>query len=136
MNHSPFPGFTSAVTSQFYTVRMPEMPAPKQPNTPIVPKYTIDLPSTIIQVVCSYYEVFSNDVISKSRSREFVEPRQIAMKVIKNKTVLSLRAIGELFSGRDHSTVLYSCEVVDELCQTDMAYKKRYHEILSLFDLL
>ena len=59
----------------------------------------------------------------KTRKRSIVIARQLSMYLAKNLTNKSLKAIGENFGGRDHSTVIYSCKAVQDLLDTDMIFK-------------
>ena len=55
------------------------------------------------------------DLKAKSRKRELVYPRQVAMYLAKEKTDLSLKSIGYHFGGRDHSTVIHAVQTISEL---------------------
>lgn len=68
------------------------------------------------------------------RKREHVTARQLAMYFIKDKTTLSLKAIGGLFGGRDHSTVLNAINQVEDLCYGDKAYKSQFEYLKKLID--
>ena len=62
-------------------------------------------------------------VVLQTRKRGIVIARQLSMYLAKNLTNKSLKAIGENFGGRDHSTVIYSCKAVQDLLDTDMIFK-------------
>jgi len=66
---------------------------------------------------------------AKTRKREFVIARQLAMYLVKNLTSKSLKNIGEAFGGRDHSTVIYSCKTVGDMMDVDESFKKTVNEI-------
>lgn len=72
---------------------------------------TID---TVQELVADYFGVTVADLKSKSRKREAVHPRQIAMYLAKEKTDLSLKSIGYHFGGRDHSTVIHAIQTLSE----------------------
>lgn len=78
----------------------------------------------ILKVVCSFFEVTIEDLKSKRRIPEFVIARRFYCYLAREKTKASLHQIGKKIN-RDHSTVLYSCNVVsDELrLYTDVKYK-------------
>jgi chromosomal replication initiator protein len=64
---------------------------------------------TIINKVCLFYNVNSEDVLrSSSRRQELVKPRQVIMYLLKQELNLSYSSIGKIFNGKDHTTVLYS----------------------------
>jgi chromosomal replication initiator protein len=69
----------------------------------------------IQKTVADYYKVKVSDLLSKRRNRSVTRPRQIAMALSKLLTNHSLPEIGDAFGGRDHTTVLHACRVVDEL---------------------
>lgn len=69
----------------------------------------------IQRVVCEYYKIKMNDMVSKRRSRSVARPRQVAMALAKELTNHSLPEIGEAFGGRDHTTVLHACRKIKEL---------------------
>lgn len=69
----------------------------------------------IQRVVCEYYKIKMNDMVSKRRSRSVARPRQVAMALAKELTNHSLPEIGEAFGGRDHTTVLHACRKIKQL---------------------
>lgn len=78
----------------------------------------------IINEVAKTFNVSAEDIRSKKRATEVAEARQIAMYVLRETTQLSQKAIGSEFSGRDHTTVIYSISEVKKLMSKD-AHKKR-----------
>ena len=77
---------------------------------------TIDF---IQQVVAEHFEISVEKIVGKTRKRAIVEARQMAMYLSKKLTGKSLKAIGDNFGGRDHSTVIYSCRTIEDLKSTD-----------------
>lgn len=75
------------------------------------------------------YELGINmsDMKSKSRKRPIVIARQIAMYFIRKYTKTTLKQIGKMFGNRDHSTVIYSCDTVEDLMQTN----KKFNSLIS-----
>ncbi len=86
-------------------------------------------PETIIQQVAEYYNITVADILSARRNREVARPRQIAMYLVRELTKLSTTRIGEVFGGRDHSTVMYACEKIAELLSKD---EKLKNDVLHL----
>lgn len=66
----------------------------------------------IVETVSGYYGLAPADLTGPKRRREITVPRQIAMFLTREMTGMSLPQIGQAFGGRDHSTVLYSCNLV------------------------
>ncbi|OIN56583.1 chromosomal replication initiator protein DnaA [Arsenicibacter rosenii] len=73
---------------------------------------TID---AVQEIVADHFGITVADLKSKSRKRELVYPRQIAMYLAKEKTELALKSIGYHFGGRDHSTVIHAIQTVNDL---------------------
>jgi chromosomal replication initiator protein len=67
----------------------------------------------IAQAVAEYYHISLEAMCGKQRDKHIVMPRQIAMYLIRQETQASLLEIGQLFGGRDHSTVLHACEKIE-----------------------
>ncbi|HLQ11239.1 MAG TPA: chromosomal replication initiator protein DnaA [Ktedonobacteraceae bacterium] len=67
----------------------------------------------IAQAVAEYYHLSLEDMCGKQRDKHIVMPRQIAMYLMRQETQASLLEIGQMFGGRDHSTVLHACEKID-----------------------
>ncbi len=92
------------------------------------PKKDITI-SYIQKVVCDYFEIKPDAILSKSRKREIVQARQIAMYFSKKYTNASLASIGAEIGGKDHATVLYANRTVNNLSETDKTYKAFLNEI-------
>jgi len=79
-------------------------------------KVTIDLIQTI---VCQFFKISKNEMLSARRSRYLVRPRQTAIYLAKLLTSKSLPEIGRSFSNRDHTTVIHSVKTIERLRQED-----------------
>lgn len=88
---------------------------------------------TIQDLVSDYYEVTVADLKAKSRKKELVYPRQVAMYFAKEFTNLSLKSIGYHFGGRDHSTVIHAIQTINDLMEKDDAIKEAVQKIRSNF---
>ena len=67
----------------------------------------------IAEAVAEYYHISLDAMCGKQRDKHIVTPRQIAMYLMRQETQASLLEIGQLFGGRDHSTVLHACEKIE-----------------------
>ncbi|MDD9852284.1 MAG: chromosomal replication initiator protein DnaA [Gammaproteobacteria bacterium] len=76
-----------------------------------------------------YCSIRVGDLLSKSRKRQFVRPRQMAMLLAKEQTEKSLPEIGKSFGGRDHSTVLHACKKIKELMRDDPKVREDYENL-------
>ena len=79
-------------------------------------KVTIDLIQTL---VCKYFKISKNEMLSSRRSRYLVRPRQIAIYLTKILTSKSLPEIGREFSNRDHTTIIHSVKTIEKIKEND-----------------
>jgi chromosomal replication initiator protein len=77
----------------------------------------------IQKVVCDYFDMNVDVLQSKTRKREIVQARQIAMYFSKNLTSSSLSTIGSVIGGKDHATVLHAYKTVNNLAETNKEFK-------------
>ena len=80
-------------------------------------KVTIDLIQTI---VCKFFKISKNEMLSSRRSRYLVRPRQTAIYLTKILTSKSLPEIGREFSNRDHTTIIHSVKTIEKLKEKDL----------------
>ncbi|MBK8706423.1 MAG: chromosomal replication initiator protein DnaA [Saprospiraceae bacterium] len=83
----------------------------------------------IQKLVAEHFNLPVEKLQSKTRKRSIVIARQLSMYLAKNLTDKSLKAIGDTFGGRDHSTVIYSCKTVQDLMETDAIFKDTVSEL-------
>lgn len=84
-------------------------------------------PALIKKCVCKYFNIKQVDIESAKRSRNFSNPRQIAMYLCRDMTDLSLPKIGDVFGNRDHTTVLHACDKIS----TELKTNESLNEIIS-----
>lgn len=85
----------------------------------------------IQKVVSDYFQMDTETLRSKTRKRNIVQARQLAMFFAKKYTKSSLASIGSQIGDRDHATVLHACKTIDNLLETDKEFKK-YHDDINL----
>ena len=78
----------------------------------------------IRSVVCDYFKITPELIVSKTRKREIVQARQITMYLVRNLTKASLASIGSQMGGKDHATVLHACSTVSDLIDTDKTIRR------------
>lgn len=82
------------------------------------------------EVVCEYFNITRETLLSKSRKRQIVQARQIAMFMSRNHiNGCSLSTIGMELGGKDHATVLHACTTVSDLMTTDKTFKQYVTDI-------
>ena len=86
-------------------------------------------PEAIIRAVASHFGLERDELLGPRRSARIVEPRQVAMYLIREETEASFPAIGALFGGRDHTTVLHGCDKISRLVEQDPKLRR---DILQL----
>ncbi len=89
----------------------------------------------IKQTVSDYYKLPVDLIESKSRKHEIALARQMSMYIAKQLTSLSLKSIGSHFSNRDHSTVLHSCQTIENYMVTDSKVKASLDKLMSMLKL-
>jgi chromosomal replication initiator protein dnaA len=90
-------------------------------------------PERIRSTVASYYDIKVSDLDSKRRTAEIALARQVAMYLCRESTDFSFSKIGEIFGGRDHSTVMSNCNKIQTLYQEDELIKYDIDEINKKF---
>lgn len=76
-------------------------------------------PKTVISAVAKYFNLKQADLLGKSRKTEIVLPRQILMFLLRTELKLSLKKIGDIVGGRDHTTVIHAQEKISSLVSSD-----------------
>jgi chromosomal replication initiator protein len=89
----------------------------------------------IIEKVCNHFGVSQQQVFSKSRKRDYVQVRQVSMYLAQKYTKMPASRIGQLIGGRDHSTVLHSCNTVEQRLKVDKGFMDELESIERSFGL-
>jgi len=89
----------------------------------------------IIEKVCGHFNVDQSGISTKSRRHELVVARQVSMYLAQKYTKLPAARIGRLIGGRDHSTVIHSCNQVEHRLNTDETFKADIETIVKSFNL-
>lgn len=83
----------------------------------------------IQEVVCNYFNIQKDQLLSRTRKRDIAMPRQVAMYFSKELTNSTFSKIGEQMGGKDHSTVMYACDAIKGQIKVDKQMKKIVREI-------
>jgi len=100
-----------------------------------IEKQDTDFIPTIKRIVCMENRVSQEDLVKKTRKREVVQARQIAMYFAKMYTNASLATIGQEIGGKDHTTVLHACKTVSDLSDTERQYRGRLYMMRDKIEL-
>jgi chromosomal replication initiator protein len=82
--------------------------------------------------VASYYNINPRDMRSSKRTRTIAFPRQVAMYASKELTTMSLPEIGELFGGRDHTTVLHAIRKINKMRKESTDFDEEIERVLTI----
>ena len=85
---------------------------------------TMITPEKIKKIVCKYYNIKVADIESAKRTNNIAFPRQVAMYLIREMTDSSFPKIGDMFGGRDHTTVKYACGKIEDEIKQDPNFKE------------
>ncbi len=95
----------------------------------LLPQRTSIDPQDVISTVANFYQIPTDKMIGRDRSRKIALPRQIAMYLLREEAHISLPQIGEVLGGRDHTTVMYGCDKVADLMETDDKLRRQLIDI-------
>ena len=93
-------------------------------------KVTIDLIQTL---VCKFFKISKNEMLSSRRSRYLVRPRQTAIYLTKILTSKSLPEIGREFSNRDHTTIIHSVKTIEKLKEKDQEMVENINKLKTKY---
>jgi len=93
--------------------------------TDLMPRASALSPDRIIAAVAEHFSVDEDRLLSRDRSALVALPRQVAMYLIRAETDASLPQIGNALGGRDHTTVMYGCDKITDLLETDEGLRRK-----------
>jgi chromosomal replication initiator protein len=86
----------------------------------------VDLkPKDVLEIVSQAFGISNERLLGRERTREVALPRQVAMYLLREEGGVSLPQIGEFVGGRDHTTVIYACEKVTDMMETDDRFRRQ-----------
>jgi len=100
-------------------------------KTNIAPKKNISV-KEIVKTVANFYNIEENIIYEKTRRKEVVKPRQLIMYILREDFGVSYPSIGEKLGGRDHTTVIHSCEKIRNNLKTDISLAQELEQIKSI----
>jgi chromosomal replication initiator protein len=87
----------------------------------------------LIRIIAGFYNIDEKSISEKTRRKEVVRPRQIIMYLLREEFNVSFPTIGEKMGGRDHTTVIHSCEKIKKDLKVDHTLVQQINQIKSLF---
>ncbi|MBQ7880405.1 MAG: chromosomal replication initiator protein DnaA [Clostridia bacterium] len=85
----------------------------------------------IIQTVCQFFKISKDELIGKKKNKEIVEPRQLCIYLINDMLDIPLTAIGAIFGGRDHTTIMHARDKISTQIKTNPHIKTLVNDIKS-----
>jgi len=95
------------------------------------PKKAVSV-KTIIKKIADYYDIQEESIYEKTRKREVVKPRQIIMYLLREDYHISYPMIGDKLGGRDHTTVMHSCDKIKNEIVHDQTLREELEEIRAI----
>jgi len=86
-------------------------------------------PAYVVDVVADFFGTTKENLTSKNRSRDVALPRQVAMYLLREDGGISLPRIGQELGGRDHTTVMYACEKVADMMESDDRMRRQVMQL-------
>jgi chromosomal replication initiator protein len=95
------------------------------------PKKSISI-KEIVKVVADYYRIEEENIYEKTRRKEIIKPRQVAMYILREDFNISYPSIGQKMGGRDHTTVIHSCEKIKVDLKNDPVLVQEINQLRSM----
>lgn len=89
-------------------------------------------PKEVVKIVADFYNIEEDSIYEKTRKKEVIKPRQISMFILREDFNISYPSIGEKMGGRDHTTVIHSCEKIKSDLKADSALGQEISQIRSM----
>ena len=86
----------------------------------------------IVKIVSDFYSVEEESIYEKTRRKEVIKPRQVIMYLLREDFSISYPSIGQKLGGRDHTTVIHSCEKIKNDIKEDVLLSQEIDRIRNL----
>ncbi len=86
----------------------------------------------VIKIISDFYNISEESVFDKTRKKEVVKPRQVIMYILREDFNISFPSIGDKLGGRDHTTVIHSCDKIKEDLKTDSILMEEINQIRTM----
>ncbi|PIQ67057.1 MAG: chromosomal replication initiator protein DnaA [Candidatus Zambryskibacteria bacterium CG_4_9_14_3_um_filter_40_16] len=95
------------------------------------PKRAISV-KEVVKIVADFYQIPEENIYEKTRRKEIIKPRQVAMYILREDFSISYPSIGQKLGGRDHTTVIHSCEKIKGCLLNDAVLNQEIGQLRSL----
>lgn len=95
------------------------------------PKKSISV-KEVVKIVADYYQIDEENIYEKTRRKEIIKPRQVAMYLLREDFNISYPSIGQKLGGRDHTTVIHSCEKIKVDIKNDPTLSQEINQLRSM----
>lgn len=95
------------------------------------PKKTVSI-KEVVKTIADFYRIEEENIYEKTRRREIIKPRQVAMYILREDFNISYPSIGQKLGGRDHTTVIHSCEKVKKDIKSDPILLQEIEQLRSM----
>lgn len=89
-------------------------------------------PKEVVKIVADFYNIEEEIIYEKTRKKEVIKPRQVIMYILREEFNISYPSIGEKLGGRDHTTVIHSCEKIKNELKNDSVLMQEINQIRSM----
>jgi chromosomal replication initiator protein len=103
----------------------------KQLKNIISVKTKITTPEKIMDTIIDFYALSNQDLFMTSRKKEYSKPRQLTMYLLKRELKLSYSVIGRKFGGKDHTTVMHACSLMEKEYEENQKFNQEVEMILQ-----
>lgn len=86
----------------------------------------------VIKIIADFYNISEESIYEKTRKKEIVKPRQLIMYILREDFNVSYPSIGQKLGGRDHTTVMHSCDKIKTDLKTDQILAEEITQIRAL----
>jgi chromosomal replication initiator protein len=88
-------------------------------------------PEEVMNVIAQNYGITTTDILSRVRKREICDARHMFCAIMRKQFKYSLKSIGEMVSGRDHTTAIHSIQTFNDRCKNEEDYKELSERIIT-----
>lgn len=103
----------------------------KQLKNIVSTKTKITTPEKIIDTIVGFYNLENQNLFLSSRKKEYAKPRQLSMYLLKKELKLSYSVIGRRFGGKDHTTVMHACSLIEKEYEENQKFEQEVDMIMQ-----